>query len=271
MTDGCPETSRRYRARVAYDGTLYAGFQRQAEGTLTIQGELERAIEAVTRQRVTVVGAGRTDSGVHAAGQVIAFNAAWKHTPADLWRAINASLPSTIALQSLDETEADFHPRYDARSRTYAYTLYSAPVRQPLLNKQTWHVPTAEPLDILTMQRAADHLVGVHDFAAFGQPAKGENTTREVMRAEWSALPHAAPGVQMLRFTIEGNAFLYRMVRRIVGALVQVGSGRLSSEEFQAVFRAADGSWANQTAPAHGLCLIEVMYGDKRGDARWSK
>lgn len=271
MIDRHPDTPRRYRAGVAYDGTRYAGFQRQAGGTPTIQGELEQTIGRVSQQGVTVLGAGRTDSGVHATGQVIAFDVTWKHSTGELWRAINANLPQDIALQSLDVADADFHPRYHATSRMYEYTLLVAPVRQPLLNKFAWHVPTADPLDVGIMEQAANHLIGVHDFATFGQPVRDEATVREVMRAEFAAGVGTAPGVQIVRFTIEGNAFLYRMVRRIVGALVRVGSRHLTINSFLAAFRAADGSWPNQTAPAHGLCLVNVTYGDKRGDARWSK
>ncbi|RPI91927.1 MAG: hypothetical protein EHM39_14090, partial [Chloroflexi bacterium] len=115
------------------------------------------------------------------------------------------------------------------------------------------------------------HLIGPHDFATFGQPVRRESTVREVIRAEFAAGVGQTPGIEIIRFTIEGNAFLYRMVRRIVGALVRVGNGHLSIDSFLAAFRAADSSWPNQTAPAHGLCLVNVTYGDKRGDARWSK
>ncbi len=266
-----PAALTRYRAVVAYEGTRCYGFQRQAGDTPTIQGEIESAIGRVTQQQVTVSGAGRTDSGVHATGQVIAFDVAWNHTPDDLWRAINAHLPDDIALQRLDVAHADFHPRYDAHSRVYEYTLYVAPVRQPLLNNTAWHVPSSRSLDVNVMQQAAASLIGVHDFATFGQPPQGESTLREVFRSELAVSPGVEPGHQLIRYTIEANAFLYRMVRRIVGALVRLGSAQISLAEFDAARRAADGSWPNQTAPARGLCLIEVTYGDKRGDARWSK
>lgn len=254
----------RYRAVVAYDGTRYYGFQRQAGDTPTIQGALETALARVTQQSVTVTGAGRTDRGVHATGQVIAFEVVWRHLTHDLWRAVNANLPDAIALQTLAEAVADFHPRFDARSRMYEYTLYAAPVRQPLLNNMAWHVPTQQPLDIAAMQQAAEMVIGTHDFATFGQPPQGENTIRTVMRSVFEPLPNARPEVQMLRYTIEANAFLYRMVRRMVGTLVRVGTGQLSLAAFEAAFSAADGSGAQnraeQTAAAHGLCLVRVTY-----------
>jgi len=249
-----------YRAVVAYDGTGYFGFQRQTGDTPTIQGELERAIERVAGQQVTVKAAGRTDAGVHATGQVIAFELDWRHPIEDLGRALNATLPDAVAVRSLDEVEQGFHPRFDARSRVYEYTLYVAPVRHPLLNRYAWHVPANSPLDLPAMQQAATRLIGVHDFAAFGQPPQGESTIREVMRSECFTLPEPQAVAQVIRYRIEANAFLYRMVRRLVSALVRVGSGDLALGEFEAVFRAADGTRLNQTAPAHGLCLVEVRY-----------
>jgi tRNA pseudouridine38-40 synthase len=250
----------RYRAVVAYDGTRYNGFQRQAGDTPTIQGRLETALERVTRHPVPITGAGRTDSGVHATGQVIAFEAVWRHRIHDLWRAINANLPDDIALQSLDEAEADFHPRLDAHSRMYEYTLYVAPVRQPLLNNLAWYVPTHHPFDAAAIQRAAGMLVGTHDFATFGQPPQGENTIRTVLRSEFESVPGAWPEVEMFRYTIEANAFLYRMVRRIVGTLVRAGTGQLSVAAFEDTFRSRDSNWVEQTAPARGLCLVDVTY-----------
>jgi len=261
--DGPPATTpltRRFRAVVAYDGTPYNGFQRQAGNTPTVQGVLEAAIERVTGQRVTLKAAGRTDSGVHATGQVIAFDVAWRHAFEDLLRALNANLPDDVALLALDEAPGDFHPRFDARSRKYEYTLYVAPVRQPLLDRYAWRAPVGQPLNNQMMQDAADLLVGTHDFAAFGQAPQGDNTVRRVYRSEWERIPARPPVDQMLCYRIEANAFLYHMVRRIVGALVRVGSGALTLDEFEQALRAAEGNWPNQMAPSRGLCLIEVTY-----------
>ncbi|MBN1681005.1 MAG: tRNA pseudouridine(38-40) synthase TruA [Anaerolineae bacterium] len=249
----------RYRGVVAYDGTDFFGFQRQAGHTPTIQGKLEAAVAHVTGQpveAVTITGAGRTDTGVHAAGQVIAFDTVWRHTPHDLWRAINANLPDAIALQSLSVAEPGFHPRFDARSRAYEYTLVVAPVRQPCLRRYAWHIARRAPLDVDAMQTAAARLVGTHDFGTFGQPPQGNNTVRHVMFSEFVV----APDDIVIRYHIEANAFLYRMVRRIVGALVRVGSGHLTRDDFEAALRAADNQWPNPTAPAHGLCLTKVTY-----------
>jgi len=250
----------RYRAVLAYDGTDYFGFQRQAGDTPTIQGTVEQAIARVTQQHSTIIGAGRTDTGVHATGQVIAFDAAWRHATADLWRALNANLPASIVLRSLEEAAASFHPRFDARSRTYTYTLVFAPVRPPLLMRYAWHVAMQNPPDLAAMQRAAAGLVGQHDFATFGQPPQGESTIREVYRSELVQEQAPEHGGTIVRYTIEANAFLYRMVRRIVGGLVRIARGELTDDDFLAAFRAADGTWPNPSAPAHGLCLTRVTY-----------
>ncbi len=246
---------RRYRAIVAYDGTDYYGFQRQAAGSggaRTIQGALEEALRFVTGQDVTIMGAGRTDTGVHATGQVIAWDVDWRHSAPDLLRALNANLPRDIALQTIDETRADFHPRFDALSRTYQYHIYNAPVRHPLHLHTAWHV--SRPLELAALQAAAAYLPGEHDFAAFGRPPQGENTVRVVKRAEWDRAGNT------FVFTIEANAFLQRMVRSLVGAMVEVGAGSRSPVAFADILASADRSRAGPLAPPHGLCLVSVQY-----------
>ena len=250
-------TVARYRAVLAYDGTRYYGFQRQAGDTPTIQGAVESALARVTGQQVTITGAGRTDTGVHATGQVIAFDVAWRHTAYDLWRALNANLPDDVALQTLDVADPAFHPRFDARSRAYIYHLYVAPVRQPLLNGHAWHLALRQPPDLAAMQAAASVLLGEHDFGAFGSPPQGENTVRRVFR---SAITGEGGDPPQVRYEVEANAFLYRMVRRLVNALVQVGTGRLTLDDFEVAFRAADAGWPNPPAPPQGLCLVKVSY-----------
>lgn len=241
----------RVRAVVAYDGTDYGGFQRQTNAP-SVQAVLEAALAQVTQEAVTVLAAGRTDAGVHAAGQVIAFDTAWRHGLNDLQRALNAVLPADIAVLEVAEAAPDFHPRYDARSRRYRYTIYNAPVRWPLARRYSLHV--AEPLNVAALHQAAQCLVGEHDFAAFGQPPQGESTVRRVLAAEWGGEP------PWLTFDIEANAFLYRMVRSVVGTMLLVGRGEMSVEGFAAVLASCDRSRAGPTAPPHGLCLMEVKY-----------
>lgn len=257
-----PLQAARYRATLAYDGTAYNGFQRQASGTPTIQAAVEAAVAAVTGQAVTVSGAGRTDTGVHAEGQVIAFDVAWKHSAEALLNAVNAVLPDDIALQdlamlgSVAPGERGFHPRFDAAARVYRYTVYTAPQRSPLLRRHAWHVRDA--LDVAALHEAAGLLVGEHDFGAFGLPPQGESTVRVVMRSEWASAP------PLLVYHVEANAFLQHMVRRIVGALVTVGRGRLTLNAFAAVFRSGKIAARLPLAPPEGLVLEQVKYPGER-------
>jgi len=243
----------RYRATIAYDGTGYHGFQRQApEHEPTIQGEIEQALTQIGQSGVTVLGSGRTDAGVHATGQVIAFSAEWRHSRQDLQRALNATLPADIAVLDLDEAACDFHPRYDAVSREYVYTIYNAPVRHPLYRLNALHI--ADPLDVKAMDAAAAKLVGEHDFAAFGLPTAGDVTVRRMLKAECRAkLP-------MVRLGLEANGFLYRMVRSIVGTLLLVGRGEMTLDQFRAVMESRDRSHAGAPVPPQGLCLTCVNY-----------
>jgi len=257
----------RYRAVVAYDGTDYVGFQIQPNGP-TIEGTLETALKQVSGgQQIGVIGAGRTDTGVHATGQVIAFDLDWKHDDDDLLRAVNATLPIDIALQRLERTTSDFHPRYDATSRTYQYFVHEAQVRQPIMARTTWWVkpPRHTRLDLDSMNWAAAKLLGSHDFASFGSPPQGENSVRVVYQSEW-VIEVPTQGTRLLSYCIEANAFLYHMVRTIVGALVEIGLHRMSTEAFIDAFQAKERGRFGKLAPPHGLTLIDVSY-DQRGDS----
>ncbi len=244
----------RYRAQVVYDGTPYQGFQRQSNA-LTIQGELEAALTRLINHPVTIWGAGRTDTGVHAVGQVIGFDADWSRSADVLMAALNTQLPPTIAIVSLVE-QAGFYPRHGVQARRYRYEVWAAPVRDPLLVYRVWHVYAA--LDETAMQQAAALLVGKHDFATFGQAPHGENTVREVFHSQWQALPQSR-GVRYT-YTIEATAFLHHMVRRIVALLVAVGRGQRSLNTFETAFRGADVKQALPPAPPQGLTLEAVTY-----------
>jgi tRNA pseudouridine38-40 synthase len=245
----------RYRATLAYDGTVYQGFQRQIGDTPTVQLAVEKAIAAVTGQKPTVIGAGRTDAGVHATGQVIAFEVEWTHSDEALLRAINANLPEDIALQDIGDAPG-FHPRFDAASRLYRYRVFQGKQRQPLMRSQTWQVRWK--LDIAAMSEAARLLIGEHNFAAFGRPPQGENTVRKVYQSEWITEP-VANGTLWI-YTIEANAFLQHMVRRIVWMLVDIGRGKLSVADFEAYFRRAELPDKGSIAPPQGLTLEQVKY-----------
>jgi tRNA pseudouridine38-40 synthase len=254
----------RVRALVAYDGTDYNGFQRQMD-VPTVQETLETTLAQVTQESVAVHAAGRTDAGVHALGQVIAFDTSWRRGVEDLQRAMNAVLPPDVAVRELCVAASDFHPRYDARSRHYRYRIHNAPVRSPIARRYSLHVPY--PLDTTLMQRVAESLVGEHDFATFGQAPQGEVTVRRVFsavwgeeRCHWAGFGGTQNRGKLLTLDIEANAFLYRMVRSVVGTLLDVGQGRMRASAFGEAFAACDRSRAGRTAAPHGLCLVQVDY-----------
>lgn len=247
----------RYRATLVYDGAAYQGFQRQIAEVVTIQATVEQAIANITGGTTTVIGAGRTDAGVHASGQVIAFDVEWQHGEHALLRAINANLPQDIALQDIQQVEG-FHPRFDARARLYRYRLIQSKQRQPLLRNRSWHL--WGNLDGTLMQAGAAMLIGRHDFATFGYPPQGENTVRTIFVSEWVQTPDVYG--TLWTYTVEADAFLQHMVRRIVWMLVRIGQGKLGLEAFEATFRAAKLPKGGSIAPAHGLTLEYVRYAD---------
>ena len=243
----------RYRATVEYDGTEFEGFQRQAPGHRTVQGELEGALGRIGWRGTSLFAAGRTDSGVHARGQVIAFDHDWRHTPEALVRALNAQLPPDVSVREAAEADAEFHPRYRAKARAYVYSVYQGPQRAALRDRYAWHV--TESLEAAALAAACRGLIGRHDFATFGtDPDEGTNTVRTISRAEWIASGDA------WSFHVRADAFLFRMVRSLVGALVRVGSGALTVERFVALIEARDRSQCPPIAPARGLCLDEVLF-----------
>lgn len=240
-------------AALAYEGTAYRGFQRLAPShEPTIQGVLEEALRRLSGATVRVRGAGRTDAGVHALGQVITFDLSWRHSLEELQRALNALLPPDIVIWALGEAPPDFHPRLEARARIYRYLIYNGPWRDPFGRKLAWHVP--KPLDVEAMRRAAAFWVGHHDFGAFGRPPRGQNTVREVLRTaiiadgEWVA------------FEIEANAFLYHMVRIMAAVLVLVGRGERSPEVAAAYLGRPDAYPAHAPAPPYGLYFVGARY-----------
>jgi tRNA pseudouridine38-40 synthase len=245
--------AQRYRGVIEYDGTDFLGFQRQAHGR-TVQAELEAALRQVGWRGPSVLGAGHTDTGVHAAGQVIAFDFDWQHGPDALLRALNANLPADVAVKALDACPPEFHPRYSARGRRYRYTVYNQPVRSPLAARFSWQVWPA--LELAPLTAASAVLAGRHDFAAFGtDPDRGANTVRNVSLAEWQAAPGG-----WLTFDIQAEAFLFRMVRSLVGALKRVGQGEMAVAQFEALLASRDRAQCPAIAPPQGLCLLEVLY-----------
>jgi tRNA pseudouridine38-40 synthase len=196
---------------------------------------------------------------VHALGQVISFSVDWRHGREDLQNALNAHLQQDIVILQLNQVPASFHPRFQARKRVYRYQIFNADQhRSPTRRLYSWHV--RRPLDIVKMNKAAQQLIGQHDFATFGQPPKGTNTVRTVFAAEWQ---RQGPELQ---FSVAANAFLQRMVRSLVGSLKLVGDGTWTVADFAAAFTACERSKAGKTAPAQGLTLISVIYDGQFGE-----
>ena len=243
-------TPRRLALVLEYDGGAYHGSQRQSNAP-TVQEALETALTKLTGERLDTAFAGRTDAGVHAQGQVAAFTTASGLATDVFVRGLNAWLPAEIAVKRAVEAPVDFDPRRHATSRTYGYTIYNAPARSPLHRRRAWHI--LDTLECRAMQEAADSLVGKHDFAAFSRD-EGVSTIRCVHRCE------VARRGPLVTLEIEANAFLRQQVRRIAGALVQVGCGRMDVSAFGALLRPAPPASAEPLAPAQGLCLLRVSY-----------
>jgi tRNA pseudouridine38-40 synthase len=248
----------RYKLILAYDGTEFSGFQRQARKIQdrTVQGEIERALQAIGWSGKTILAAGRTDAGVHAAGQVVAFDFEWRHSDLDLLAALNANLPFDIAVQQLLPVRPDFHPRYDAIWRRYRYRIFCQPMRNPLRERYAWRVWPA--VDVCLQNEAASHLIGEYDFGAFGSaPRPGGSTFRIVTSANWMS------ELDTCTFEIVGNAFLYRMVRRIVSLLVNIGQGKVELQKVDFYLQSGTDKYVKDVAPAHGLTLVEAGYANQ--------
>lgn len=245
-----------YRATVQYDGTAYYGFQRQRAGVPTVQSALESALEKISGRAVTVTGAGRTDTGVHALGQVISFTIDWsvRHGDDALVRALNANLPQDIVVLDVASAPPGFHPRFSALRRSYRYRIHNAAAWDPFRRDRVWHV--SRTLDVDAMNAAAHLLIGEHDFATFGRAPVGDNTVRKVFSAGWRRV-----GDEVV-FDIRANAFLNRMVRSLVGSIKEVGTGCWDMATFAAAFRAVDRSQSAGAAPPQGLYLVAVEYED---------
>jgi tRNA pseudouridine38-40 synthase len=242
-----------HRLTIAYRGTEFSGWQRQANKR-TVQECLEAALKTLWGQEISLQGSGRTDTGVHALGQVASFNAARLHAGPVLRRALNANLPRDVRVMKCRLVAPSFHARFDAQGKTYRYLIWNHPVQDPFIWDTHWHLP--RPLDLAAMRRAARVLVGEHDFASFtSNPGYERETTVRQMRRVSIARAGTA-----LVFHFAADGFLYRMVRNLVGALVKVGHGRISVEDFGKILEARSRSRAPATAPACGLYLMHVTY-----------
>jgi tRNA pseudouridine38-40 synthase len=243
---------RTIKLTVAYDGTAFAGWQLQANQR-TVQGVLEEALKEIDGERVVVHAAGRTDSGVHAAGQVVSFSWTSDMSCDVLQRALNANLDRDVRVMRVEEAPDDFNARFDPCRKTYHYAIWNERVVPPQRRHFVWHVP--QPLDSDTMHDAATILIGEHDFAAFQAAGGDVITTRRQVFA--SRIVRRGPEVT---YEVTASGFLRHMVRNIVGTLVDIGKGRRSLDEMRWVLESRDRTHASATAPAHGLTLWCVEY-----------
>jgi len=250
----------RYQIKIAYDGTDFFGFQRQ-KVERTVQGVLEAALKSIGWQGNSVLAAGRTDQGVHASGQVVAFDIDWTHSTQDLQNALNANLPFDTAVVDVNTARDDFHPRYDAESRHYRYHILCAPVRDPLRERYSWRV--WPHLDLKRLQEAAHRMIGTHDFKGFGMPPKpGGPTIRTVFAAEWNSIG------EVLTYDVVANAYLYHMVRRMVAIQVDIGLGNGEVSDIEKYLESEHTSMLQGLAPPNGLELVGVKYSAMDADGK---
>jgi tRNA pseudouridine38-40 synthase len=244
--------SRRLRLLVEYDGTGFAGWQRQP-AQRTVQGALEDAVREMTGETVFIRAAGRTDAGVHADGQVASLDLEANIPVHGLLRGLNTILPADLALLDVAEAAPDFDARFSARGKVYRYTVWTHLVRSPRRARDAWHV--RHPVDVEAMRDAAAALVGEHDFRAFRASDCDRKSTRRVVRR----LEVDRRGA-LLTIDVEATAFLKNMVRILVGTLVDVGRGRIDAEVIPRMLETGDRTIGGMTAPAHGLTLLRVIY-----------
>ena len=245
--------ARRLKLIVAYDGTPFAGWQSQSHGN-TIQDHLERAFERVAGTAARVHGAGRTDAGVHALAQCAHVDVNKALAPARWMEALNALLPSAIRVLRCRYVSNNFHARLSAKGKIYRYRIWSAPVLPPFEYRRAWHIP--RPLDLKILQKAAKHFVGTHDFAGFaanrGKPEKSTVRTINSVRVRQNG--------PCVTIEFDGDGFLYKMVRLLVGALVKCALGKMRIEDLIARLDSGCATLPRLAAPAEGLLLVRVRY-----------
>jgi tRNA pseudouridine38-40 synthase len=253
----------RYQLTLAYDGTDFFGSQRQASKR-TVQGELEKALGKLGWAGRSILMSGRTDTGVHATAQVAAFDLNWSHSDEELVRALNASLPADMAVHQARMVHAKFHPRFDAIARRYRYRLFCQSLRHPLRERFAWRI--WPPLAGAVLVETATLFLGMHDFSAFGSPTTPRGSTvRTVTKAEWSQTEAGD-----WHFEVQADAFLYRMVRRLVFVQVAAAQGKVPAEAIaRSLAKPLPAGKRSEIpaglAPAHGLTLVAVAYPESMG------
>lgn len=244
-----------YKLFVSYEGTRYSGWQTQKNG-ISIQALLEKYLSIILRTSIKVVGSGRTDAGVHAIGQVAHFKTTTSFKFSRLLKSLNGLLPPDIRVLSIEEVPLDFHARYSAIGKVYHYYLYVGPVKDPFNRFYAYRVP--HPILLNTLIQAAKLFIGTHDFTSFANEATTGSAAKNAVRS----LRHLSilQKEEYIRLELEANGFLYKMVRNIVGTLLDICAGKIELERIPAIFQAKDRRLAGRAAPAHGLTLIKVDY-----------
>lgn len=238
---------------IKYDGSRYKGFQRLKDNDMTIQGKIESVLSKMTEEDVEIIGSGRTDMGVHAYGQVANFKTNSDMSIKKMKSYLYEYLPEDIVVIDLEEVEDRFHSRYNAKSKTYLYKIYNNELHDPFLRKYTMHIP--RKLDLKLMREGSQYLVGEHDFTSF---ASSKSKKKSNMRTITSISINENNG--LIDIFVEGDGFLYNMVRIIVGALIEVGLKKISPEDIKVMLEAKDRTKASDTAPGKGLHLYRVKY-----------
>lgn len=250
---------RYFKLTIAYDGTDFHGWQIQSERA-TIQGEIVAMLRRITQEHIQLHGAGRTDAGVHALGQVASFKTQSALSAAEFQRALNALLPHTVRIVNSEEVGPDFHARYSALGKIYRYRLYRGKVVPPALWRFVLHYPF--PLDEDAMRVAASRFVGPHDFAAFAASTGSEDDDRErstVREIYSSELVRSEDGEELV-FTVKGKSFLRYMVRKMVGTLLEIGRGKMVPDDILRLYQIKDRSKSGPTVPPQGLCMVQVLH-----------
>lgn len=242
---------------IAYDGTNYKGWQRQ-KNELTIQEVIEDTLSSIVGEKINIHGASRTDSGVHAEGQVATFKLNNSPIPTENFKTIlNDRLPVDIAIRKVELAPEKFHPSKDAICKTYIYRIYNSPEKDVEAYNRRWQIP--EPLDINNMQKAAEYLIGTFDYSGF---ASSKDDRDETVRTVIDTSIDYKPEIKEIIFKITADRYLYHMVRNIVGTLVEIGRGRWQPEQVLRILHTRKRTEAGPTAPACGLCLLEIIYPD---------
>jgi len=242
---------------LTYDGTKYHGFQIQrGTGLPTIQGTLEKALSILTQEKISVIGAGRTDAGVHAQGQVVNFHSNTTVPTERFPLAINSLLPEDIAVLKAEEVTTDFHACFSAQRKTYCYTFYQAKIRDPFWRYYSYHVPVT--LNVAEMQQACPEFIGEHDFSAF---CASGSSVKDFTRTIYSCSIEKEE--KIVRFIVSGNGFLYNMVRIMAGTLLEVGQGKRQAEDVSVLLQSGQRKLAGITLQPQGLSLLLVGYDEK--------